>query len=104
MDVTSNRVEEPSDDGRLEPQERSLYVIVAYFAVAWLVISIVSGRLLPDHIANALTGFLVVLGAWFVDPAKRTRFSLTKWVGVSLSAAAAVTLVGYGFARFWPAS
>lgn len=93
-----------NDDPRLSNEERSLYILAAYFLVAFFVVRFVTYRFMPEYLASGMTGFVVVLGTWFVDRAKRVRISLPKWIVVSIVAGLTSVLITFAFDRLWPAA
>ena len=94
------RTIETGDDPRIDHDERQLYVLLGYMAVAFSVTALLTRRFMPELFANAVTVFVVTIGFWFVDGEKRARISLPKWIALSVAAGAVALALNYALSRF----
>jgi hypothetical protein len=91
-----------NNDARVTEEERSLFRLVAYFLVAWVLLSELGRRVLPELIGLGGAAFLVTLGAWCVDRGKSRKIAFPVWVVVSVAVGILVATVAYLLARLWP--
>lgn len=91
---------ETGDDPRIDHDERQLYVLLGYMAVAFSVTALLTRRFMPELFANAATIVVITAGLWFVDNEKRSRISLPKWIALSVAAGLVALALNYALSRF----
>jgi hypothetical protein len=101
MSVTARDEDRVVDDARIDSGERSLYRIVAYCLVAFVVFHELGRRFLPELVASGAAVFLTALGSWFIDGSKRSRMSLPIWISFCAMGAVLVALIVYALGRLW---
>jgi hypothetical protein len=91
-----------NNDARVGDDERSLYRLLGYFLVAWILLWEAGRRLFPEYVGPSVTASVVTLGSWFVVGSRRSKFSLVQWVGISVASGLAAAGLVYLLNFFWP--